>query len=140
MTPYFIVKYLHMLGAIVILGTETGIAFFMLMAHRSGDPAFVAQTAATVVVADVLFTASAVVLQPVTGGFLMALSEASLHRMPDRIPPQLRGGIARRNRGIARLHDRGRGPDTGSVDRAARRAGQDRAGNRFDDRRLIDAG
>ena len=35
MTLYFLVKYLHVLGAIVILGTGAGIAFFMLMAHRS---------------------------------------------------------------------------------------------------------
>ena len=39
MTLYFLVKYLHVLGAIVILGTGTGIAFFMLMAHRSRDAA-----------------------------------------------------------------------------------------------------
>ena len=56
MTLYFLVKYLHVLGAIVILGTGTGIAFFMLMAHRSGDAAFIARTAATVVIADMLFT------------------------------------------------------------------------------------
>jgi uncharacterized membrane protein len=77
-TAYFIVKYLHVLGAIVILGTGCGIAFFMLMAHRSGDAAFIARTAATVVIADLLFTASAVVLQPVTGGVLMVLSATSL--------------------------------------------------------------
>ena len=68
MTLYFIVKYLHVLGAIVILGTGTGIAFFMLMAHRSGDASFIARTAATVVIADMMFTLSAVLLQPVTGG------------------------------------------------------------------------
>jgi uncharacterized membrane protein len=78
MTLYFIIKYLHVLGAIVILGTGTGIAFFMLMAHRSRDPAFIARTAATVVIADMLFTASAVVLQPVTGGILMVLSGTAL--------------------------------------------------------------
>jgi len=78
MILYFIVKYLHVLGAIVILGTGTGIAFFMLMAHRSGDPAFIARTATTVVIADMLFTASAVILQPVTGGLLMAWSATSL--------------------------------------------------------------
>jgi uncharacterized membrane protein len=78
MTLYFIVKYLHVLGAIVILGTGTGIAFFRLMAHRSGDPAFIARTAATVVIADMLFTLSAVLLQPVTGGLLMALSATTL--------------------------------------------------------------
>jgi uncharacterized membrane protein len=77
MTLYFIVKYLHVLGAIVILGTGTGIAFFMLMAHRSGDAAFIARTAATVVIADMLFTLSAVVLQPFSGGLLMVLSATS---------------------------------------------------------------
>src|ERR1700751_2884207 len=77
MTLYFIVKYMHVLGAIVILGTGTGIAFFMLMAHRSGDPAFIARTAATVVIADMGFTLTAVILQPVSGGLLMALSAAS---------------------------------------------------------------
>jgi uncharacterized membrane protein len=78
MTLYFLVKYLHVLGATVILGTGTGIAFFMLMAHRSRDPAFIARTAATVVVADMLFTLGAVVLQPVTDGWLMALSATTL--------------------------------------------------------------
>jgi uncharacterized membrane protein len=74
MTVYFLVKYLHVIGAIVILGTGAGIAFFMLMAHRSGDAAFIAGTAATVVIADMLFTLAAVILQPVTGGLLMMLS------------------------------------------------------------------
>jgi uncharacterized membrane protein len=78
MTPYFFVKYLHVLGAVAILGTGTGIAFFMLMAHRSRDAAFIARTAAIVVTADMLFTLSAVILQPVTGGMLMMLSSTSL--------------------------------------------------------------
>ena len=71
---YLIIEYLHVLGAIVILGTGTGIAFFMLMAHRSGDPAFIARTAEVVVIADLFFTLSAVWLEPVTGGLLMWLS------------------------------------------------------------------
>jgi uncharacterized membrane protein len=74
MTPYVLVKFLHVLGAIVILGTGTGIAFFMLMAHRTNDVAFIARTASVVVIADVIFTLSAVLLQPVTGGLLMMLS------------------------------------------------------------------
>lgn len=67
---YLVLKYLHVLGATVILGTGTGIAFFMLMAHRSGDAAFIARTAGIVVVADVLFTATAVLAQPITGYLL----------------------------------------------------------------------
>ena len=68
---YFILKFVHVIGAAVLLGTGSGIAFFMLVAHRSGDVAFIARTASVVVLADYLFTASAVVLQPITG-FLLA--------------------------------------------------------------------
>ena len=78
MTLYFAIKYLHVLGAIVILGTGSGIAFFMLMAHRSGDASFIARTASTVVFADTLFTLTAVLLQPVTGGVLMMLSQTAV--------------------------------------------------------------
>ena len=67
---YLVLKYLHVLGAIVLLGTGTGIAFFMLMAHRSGDVGHIFQTAKVVVLADFLFTATAVVAQPVTGFWL----------------------------------------------------------------------
>jgi len=77
MTLYFIVKYLHILGAIVILGTGGGIAFFMLMAHRSGSAAFIARTASVVVIADMLFTMTAVIAQPITGGVLMMLSSTA---------------------------------------------------------------
>lgn len=67
MTTYYLLKYLHVIGATVLLGTGAGIAFFMLMAHRSGDVRLIAGTARIVVVADYLFTATAVVAQPVTG-------------------------------------------------------------------------
>lgn len=64
---YFILKYLHVIGAAVLLGTGAGIAFFMLLAHRTGNAATVAAVARIVVVADFLFTATAVVAQPITG-------------------------------------------------------------------------
>jgi uncharacterized membrane protein len=67
---YFLLKYLHIIGASVLLGTGSGIAFFMVMAHRTGDPAKIAGTARTVVTADFLFTATAVVAQPITGVLL----------------------------------------------------------------------
>jgi uncharacterized membrane protein len=64
---YFALKYLHIVGASVLLGTGAGIAFFMLLAHRSGSAATVAAVARMVVIADFLFTATAVVAQPITG-------------------------------------------------------------------------
>ena len=88
MTSYFLLKYFHVLGAIVILGTGSGIAFFMLMAHRSGDAAFIAKTASVVVIADALFTATAVIAQPITGGLLMWVEGMST------VEPWLIGALA----------------------------------------------
>lgn len=68
---YAVLKILHVIGATMIFGTGSGIAFFMLMAHLSADAAFVARTARVVVIADWLFTATAVLAQPVTGYLLM---------------------------------------------------------------------
>jgi uncharacterized membrane protein len=70
MTYYFVLKFLHVIGATVLLGTGAGIAFFMLAAHLSRDPATIAGTARIVVRADFLFTATAVVVQPITGVLL----------------------------------------------------------------------
>jgi uncharacterized membrane protein len=74
---YFLLKFAHVVGAMVILGTGSGIAFFMLMAHRSGNAEFIARTAGSVVLADMIFTASAVILQPVTGYLLMRQTGAA---------------------------------------------------------------
>jgi uncharacterized membrane protein len=62
-----IVRLLHVLGACVLIGTGAGIAFFMVMAHRTKDPASIAHTASIVVIADMLFTATAAIAQPITG-------------------------------------------------------------------------
>jgi uncharacterized membrane protein len=63
-------KFIHVIGACVLFGTGLGIAFFMWMAHRTADDGIVASTARIVVVADTVFTATAAVLQPLTGAAL----------------------------------------------------------------------
>ncbi len=70
MDPTILLRWLHLIGATVLLGTGAGIAFFMVMAHRTKDVQFIARTAEVVVIADWVFTASAVVIQPVTGVLL----------------------------------------------------------------------
>ena len=64
-------RWLHVVGSTVLLGTGAGIAFFMLMAHRTRDASLIAHTAGVVVIADYLFTATAVILQPITGALLV---------------------------------------------------------------------
>lgn len=62
-----LLRWVHVIGATVLLGTGAGIAFFMVMAHRTGDVRLIAHIAGIVVVADWVFTASAVIIQPLTG-------------------------------------------------------------------------
>ena len=65
-----LLRFAHVLGATLLFGTGLGIAFFMVMANRTRDPRTISHVAGTVVIADTLFTATAVILQPVTGALL----------------------------------------------------------------------
>lgn len=78
MNSYLLLKYLHVIGAAVLLGTGSGIAFFMVVAHRTGDAALIAGVARIVVIADFVFTATAVIAQPITGVALAWLVGYSL--------------------------------------------------------------
>jgi uncharacterized membrane protein len=72
MSAYELLKVAHIASSAVLFGTGAGIAFFMLMAWRTRDVAVFAAVARMVVVADLLFTATAVVAQPITGGMMAA--------------------------------------------------------------------
>ena len=65
-----LLRLIHVIGATVLFGTGAGIAFFMFVAHRTRDPAIIAHVGGTVVLADTIFTATAVILQPITGAWL----------------------------------------------------------------------
>jgi len=69
---YLMLKWLHVIGATALLGTGAGIAYFLARAHGTKDARQIAAVASDVVRADLWFTATAVVLQPVTGYLLMA--------------------------------------------------------------------
>lgn len=65
-----LLRWAHVLGAMVLLGTGAGIAFFMVVSQRSRDPVLIAHVAGIVVLADTVFTASAAILQPISGVLL----------------------------------------------------------------------
>lgn len=68
---YLFVRLVHILGAAILFGTGIGIAWFMLFADRTHDARVIAATARIVVGADMIFTATAALLQPVTGSVLV---------------------------------------------------------------------
>ncbi len=68
---YELLRFLHVIGATVLLGTGAGIAFFMVISHRSQEPRLIAHVAGIVVLADTVFTATAAIFQPITGYLLI---------------------------------------------------------------------
>ena len=71
---YLIVKWLHILSSTVLFGTGLGSAFYMFFASRSGDARVVAKVVELVVIADFVFTTPAIVVQPLTGYWLMHIA------------------------------------------------------------------
>lgn len=73
-----VIKLAHVLSGAVLFGTGLGIAFFMVWATRSRSARTVADVGRIVVVADFLFTATAVVIQPLSGLWLIKAQGWSL--------------------------------------------------------------
>jgi uncharacterized membrane protein len=65
-----LVKTVHVLSSTLLFGTGIGTAYFLFFASRSGDARVVAAVARLVVIADWCFTATTMVVQPVTGLYL----------------------------------------------------------------------
>jgi uncharacterized membrane protein len=61
------IKFVHLLAAAAMFGTWLGIAGFMLLAYRSGNPSVVALVAQFVVRIELFVVAAAIALQPISG-------------------------------------------------------------------------
>ena len=73
MEVYSLLRTAHILSATILFGTGLGIAFFFWMGGRSGDDRSALFAAQATVTADLLFTATAVIAQPITGLMLVQL-------------------------------------------------------------------
>ncbi|HSD36718.1 MAG TPA: DUF2269 family protein [Rhodocyclaceae bacterium] len=71
MSTYLLVEYAHVFSSVVLVGTGFGSAFYLFCANRFGsttDKLFIGRL---VVIADWIFTTPAVIVQPLTGLWLM---------------------------------------------------------------------
>lgn len=71
---YLVVKWLHIVSSTILFGTGIGSAFYMLATSLRADAREVACVARLVVIADWIFTTPAIIVQPVTGFYLMHLA------------------------------------------------------------------
>jgi uncharacterized membrane protein len=74
MNEYLVVKWLHILSSTFLFGTGIGSAFYMLFAGLNREPRIVFFVTRYVVIADWLFTTTAVIVQPLTGFYLVYLA------------------------------------------------------------------
>lgn len=68
---YLIVKTVHILSSTVLFGTGLGIAFFMFLSRFTDHPQERYYAASNTVLADYLFTLPAVIVQPLSGTWLV---------------------------------------------------------------------
>ena len=75
---YIMAKWLHILSSTLLFGTGIGTAYYMICASRTKEPPIVAAVGKNVVTADWLFTATTIVIQPLTGLYLVHLADIPL--------------------------------------------------------------
>ena len=69
---YETLKFLHVLGVVLLIGNVTITAFWKVMADRTGDAKLISHSIRNVIIADWLFTLTAILLL-IVGGYGMAL-------------------------------------------------------------------
>ncbi|MET3393013.1 putative membrane protein [Variovorax sp. 1140] len=67
MNTYLVLKWLHIVSSVLMVGTGLGSAFYMFFTNRSGSVPAQAVVSRLVVRADWWFTTPTVILQPATG-------------------------------------------------------------------------
>lgn len=73
MELYPLLRLIHIVSSTLLFGTGLGSAYYMWQAHRTRDADVIASVARNVVLADWMFTTPAVIVQPLTGIWMMTL-------------------------------------------------------------------
>jgi uncharacterized membrane protein len=68
---YLAIKAIHIMSSVLLVGTGFGTAFYLFFANRSGSVAAIAVVSRLVVRADWWFTTPAVIVQPLSGAWLL---------------------------------------------------------------------
>lgn len=73
MSEYLLIKWIHILSSTLLFGTGLGSAFYKWRTDRGGLLPAMAQTNRLVVTADWIFTTPTIIIQPITGIWLLHL-------------------------------------------------------------------
>lgn len=78
MNTYLLLKWIHILSSVLLVGTGFGSAFYLYFAHRTRNVQAIATVIRLVVRADFWFTTPAIVIQPLTGFAMLCMTEYPL--------------------------------------------------------------
>ncbi len=67
MNTYLLLKTLHIISSVLLVGTGFGSAFYLFFTNRGKNIAAIASVSRLVVIADWCFTTPAVIIQPISG-------------------------------------------------------------------------
>ena len=74
---FLVLKWVHILSAIVLLGTGVGSAFYLYRSNRTGNLHAIRFVLSNVILADWMFTVPPIALLPVTGVWMMRINGAT---------------------------------------------------------------
>ncbi len=75
---YLLIKYVHIISMVLLFGTGLGSAFYKWMADKTGVVSHIAVTNRHVVLADWLFTTPTIIIQPLTGLWMVHITNIPL--------------------------------------------------------------
>lgn len=74
MNTYLLLKWMHILSSVALVGVGFGSAFYLYFVNRTKNVAAIAEVSRLVVRADYWFTAPAIVIQPASGLALASIA------------------------------------------------------------------
>ncbi len=75
---YLLIKYIHIISMVLLFGTGLGSAFYKWMADNSRRVSPIAVTNCHVVLADWIFTTPTIIIQPLTGIWMLNIAHIPL--------------------------------------------------------------
>lgn len=82
MNTYLLLKTLHILSSVLLVGTGFGSAFYLFFIHRTRNLEAIAAVGKLVVRADFWFTTPTIFIQPITGFGMLYLAGYRMQALP----------------------------------------------------------
>ena len=74
MSAYLLLKWIHILSSVALVGVGFGSAYYLYFTNRTRNAAAIAEVTRLVVRADFWFTTPAILIQPITGLAMVAMA------------------------------------------------------------------